>query len=149
MSSIGEAFNRLPRPQAPTKAALLERNLKKRKEQLGPSTKKEITDSPWKQLVRQGELVQGKHTWSICLRQGRLALVTKLETHAGRQELEKVTKLSDHPNVATVKEVFEAEGSLFFQYDYTRFTLEEVLNVHSYLEEMHIRIIASAVRTSQ
>jgi serine/threonine protein kinase len=76
-------------------------------------------------------------------------MVKKNNVEAGRRELEKVTKISDHPNVATIKQAFESEGSLFFQFEYTRFTLEEVLNVHSCLRESHIRIIASAVSREQ
>jgi serine/threonine protein kinase len=139
-NSIEEAFQRLPRPQVPTKAALLERSLKKTK----PPTSS-VSSNPWKTLSHQGDLTQGKRTLSLCLQGGSMVMVKKVDHDTGQKELEKVKKISDHPNVTTIKQVFESHNSLLFQYEYTRFTLEEVLNVHMFLKETHIRVIASAV----
>ena len=142
--AIEQAFQRHPRPQGvPTKAALLERAL--RKEQRASSLNRGLRESPWKSLVRQGELTQGKHVWTICFQQWELAMVKETSTEAGQDELTKVTKLSDHPHVATIKQAFETDTSWYFQFEYARVTLEEVLSVHTRLEESHIRVIASSV----
>jgi hypothetical protein len=141
--AMEEAFQRLPRPQVPTKAALLERSFHNSKQ---PSLKnKRVAHNPWELLSRQGDLTQGVHIWSVCIQAGHLVMVKKIDADVGYRQLEKVKKLSDHPNVATIRQVFEWEGSLLFQFEYTRSTLEEVLNVHSCLKEPHIRVIASAV----
>ncbi|KAJ5021915.1 hypothetical protein PSV08DRAFT_213169 [Bipolaris maydis] len=138
-TSIGEAFQRLPRPQVPTAVALMERSLKKAKE---PTTG--VTHNPWETLSHLGDLTQGKHKLSLCLQEGQLVIIKEVNREAGHAELEKLKKISDHPNVATIKQVFESKTSVLFQYEYTRFTLEEVLNVHTVLKESHIRLIASA-----
>ena len=136
-------FERHPRPQAPlrvpTVAALLGRSLQK---------KKEAFTDPWKTLSLQGELVQGKSKWYLCIHEGLMAIVKSVEIESGRRELEKIKKLSNHPHVATVNQVFESDKSMFFRFEYSRCTLEEVLNVHLCLDECHIRIIASSVRSN-
>ncbi|KAA8613256.1 Pkinase domain containing protein [Pyrenophora tritici-repentis] len=134
--AIEEAFQRHPRPQVPTKAALLQKALEK--SQQISTAHREIHDSPWKTLVRQGNLVQGKYVWSICVYKSQLVLVKEMTIQAGRDELEKMKKLSDHPHVSTIRQAFETESSLFLQLEYSRYTLEEVLNVHTRLEEPHI-----------
>jgi serine/threonine protein kinase len=142
--AIEQAFQRHPRPQGvPTKGALLERALQKAQRSSLPT--RELHESPWNTLTRQGELTQGTHVWSICVQQEGLVLVKETSIEAGRDELEKLTKLSDHPNVATIKQAFQTDSSCFFQFEYSRVTLEEVLSVHTRLEEKHIRVIASSV----
>ncbi|PZD22572.1 hypothetical protein A1F96_11021 [Pyrenophora tritici-repentis] len=111
--AIEEAFQRHPRPQVPTKAALLQKALEK--SQQISTTHREIRDSPWKTLVRQGNLVQGKYVWSICVYKSQLVLVKEMTIQAGRDELEKMKKLSDHPHVSTIRQAFETESSLFLQ----------------------------------
>jgi hypothetical protein len=66
-------------------------------------------------------------------------------TEMGLAELTKINKLSDHPHVATIKQAFETDTSWYFQFKYARVTLEEVLSVHTQLEERHICVIASSV----
>lgn len=139
-NSIGEAFQRLPRPQVPTAVALMERSLKKAKQ---PAAS--ILHNPWETLSHFGDLTQGKQKLSLCLQEGHLVIIKEVNPDIGKTELEKVKTISDHPHVATIKRVFESRTSLLFQYDYTRFTLEEVLNVHTFLKEPHIQVIASAV----
>lgn len=140
---IDDAFQRHPRPQVPTKAALLKRNLQRTKQIT--SELKTLRETPWRTLDRQGELVQGKYTWTVCTSEKRLVMVKEVNLEEGQTELDKITKLSDHPHVATIKQVFEFEHALYFQVEYARYTLEEVLNVHNKLEEPHIRAIASSV----
>ncbi|KAF2844489.1 hypothetical protein T440DRAFT_523468 [Plenodomus tracheiphilus IPT5] len=142
--AIEQAFQRHPRPQGvPTKAALLERAL--RKEQRASTLNRGLRESPWKSLVRQGELTQGKHVWTICFQQSKLAMVKETSCEAGQEEFRKVSKLSDHPHVATIKEAFQTDTSWFFQFEYARITLEEVLSVHTRLEEKHIQVISSSI----
>jgi hypothetical protein len=142
--AIEQAFQRHPRPQGvPTKSALLERALQK--EQRVLSLTRGLREDPWTTLVRQGELTQGKHVWSICTLRDQLVIVKQTDIEAGQSELDKVTNLSAHPNVATIIQAFQTESSWFFQFEYSRVTLEEVLSVHTRLEERHIRIIASSV----
>lgn len=147
---IEKAFQRHPRPQAPvldkgaslnrfqvpTKAALLERSIRK---------KKEISTDPWKTLALQGELIQGRSRWHLCIHEGVMTLVKSVDIESGRQELEKIKKLSNHPHVATIGQVFESDQLMYFRFEYSRFTLEEILNVHLCLDESHLRIIASSV----
>ncbi|EUC27542.1 hypothetical protein COCCADRAFT_111405 [Bipolaris zeicola 26-R-13] len=139
-NSIGEAFQRLPRPQVPTAVALMERSLKKAKQ---PAAS--VLHNPWETLSHLGDLTQGKQKLSLCLQGGHLVIIKEVNPDTGKTELEKVKTISDHPHVATIKRVFESRTSLLFQYDYTRFTLEEVLNVHTFLKEPDIQVIASAV----
>lgn len=142
--AIEQAFQRHPRPQVvPTKAALLERAIQNEKR--ASSLTRGVRESPWETLDLQGELTQGTNVWSICVQKGNLAIVKQTALQRGRDELEKVTKLSDHPNVATVKQAFEFDDTWYFQFEYSRVTLEEVLSVHALLEEKHIRVISSAV----
>jgi hypothetical protein len=153
--TIEEAFQRHPRPQVPikpapsqrltvpTKAALLQRAIEDDKRR--SLTYQEIRESPWKTLTRQGDLVQGKHVRSICVHRRQLVMVREIANDAGRRQLEMLKRLSDHPHISTIKQTFEIDDSIFFQLEYSRYTLEEVLNVHTCLEEPHIRVIASAV----
>lgn len=148
---IETAFQRHPRPQAPaldkkaspkklqvpTKAALLGRSLQRKKDT--------STDDPFRFLNVQGELIQGRSRWHLCIHEGVMALVKSVDVDSGQRELEKTKNLSNHPHVATISQVFESEQLMFFRFEYTRFTLEEILNVHLCLDETHLRIIASSV----
>jgi hypothetical protein len=145
-----EAFQRHPRPQLPTKAALL---LESRKpvEKLKASAPEKQTrtptlyhESPWKSMSRLGELVQGNHQWHIGLLNGKLMMVRKMDLDAGRQHLKKVKPLA-HPNIAKLEDLFEDDHSLYFRFEYSRFTLGEVLNVHLHFEEPHILAVAHSV----
>ncbi|UPX14881.1 stress-activated protein kinase signaling cascade [Ascochyta rabiei] len=136
-ASVLDKATSLNRLQVPTKVALLEKSIQK---------KKEVSTNPWKTLSVQGELIQGKSKWQLCIQEGLMAIVKSVEIEPGRRELEKIRKLSPHPHVATINQVFESDTSMFFKFEYSRFTLEEVLNVHLSLDESHVRIIASSVR---
>ncbi|KAF1363096.1 hypothetical protein EJ07DRAFT_163018 [Lizonia empirigonia] len=128
-----KAFQRHPRPQAPaldnrvslsrfsvpTKAALLERSLRK---------KNEMSTDPWKTLLLQGDLIQGRTRWHLCIHEGVMALLRSTDIHSGKRELEKIKTLSSHPHIATINQIFESEGLMYFRFDYSRFTLEEILN---------------------
>jgi serine/threonine protein kinase len=92
-----------------------------------------------------GDLVQGKNVGTMCLASNKLVMVKKTTPEAGRREYDLTSSLSTHPNVATLRQCFEMEDFWYMQYDYSRFTLEEVLNVHLRLEESHIQVIASSV----
>ena len=72
-------------------------------------------------------------------------MVRELANDAGRRQLEMLKRLSDHPHISTIKQAFKNDSSIFFQLEYSRYTLEEVLNVYTRLEDLHIRVIASAV----
>ena len=105
--AIENAFQRHPRPQAaaldqktplnrfqvPTKAALLERSLRKNKE---------ISTDPWKSLALQGELIQGRSKWHLCIHEGVIVLIKRIDIKSGRRELKKIKKLSNHPHIATI-----------------------------------------------
>jgi hypothetical protein len=146
-----KAFQRHPRPQAPalghrvstskfsvpTKAALLERTLRRQKA---------IVTDPWSSLLLQGDLVQGSSRWHLCIHDGTMALLKSVDIDSGKRELEKLKMLSNHSHVATINQVFESGDLMYFRFDYSRFTLEEILNVHLRLDESHLRIIASSVR---
>jgi serine/threonine protein kinase len=145
--AVEHAFQRHPRPQGvPTKVALLERA--KHNEKKSTARGRQYHESPWKSLVKQGDLTQGLRVWSICTQHGELRLVKETTIESGHQEFEKLSKLSDHPHVSTIKQVFETDTSWFFMFEYSRITLEEILNVHTPLEENHIRVIASSVSLS-
>jgi hypothetical protein len=142
--TIEEAFQRHPRPHnVPTKAALLQKSFQK--EQEISSAPLVMRQDPWKTLHFQGDLVQGKDIWSLCIATGQLVMVRRLLPKTGKEVMDKLSPISNHPNVATVKQCFEMKDLWYLQYEYSRFTLEEVLNVHLHLEESHIRIIASLV----
>jgi hypothetical protein len=93
----------------------------------------------------QGDLVQGEDTWSIGIADSKLVMVKTLLPIAGERVLDHVSDITRHPNIAMVTQAFETDEFQYLQYDYSRITLEEVLNVHLRLEETHIRIIASSV----
>lgn len=146
-----KAFQRHPRPQAPalghrvstskflvpTKAALLERTLLRQKV---------IAKDPWSSLILQGDLVQGGSRWHLCIHDGTMALLKSVDINSGKRELEKLKLLSNHSHVATINQVFESGDLMYFRFDFSRFTLEEILNVHLSLDESHLRIIGSSVR---
>jgi hypothetical protein len=153
--AIEEAFKRHPRPQVPikpgpsqrltvpTKVALLQRAIEDDRQR--SLTYRELPENPWETLIRQGDLVQGKHVRSICVHQRQLVMVREMAKDTGRRQLEVLKKLSDHPHISTIEQSFETENAIFFQLEYSRYTLEEVLNVHTCLEDLHIRVIASTV----
>ncbi|RYO12451.1 hypothetical protein AA0121_g9160 [Alternaria tenuissima] len=153
--AIEEAFKRHPRPQVPikpgpsqrltvpTKVALLQRAIEDDRQR--SLTYRELPENPWETLIRQGDLVQGKHVRSICVHQRQLVMVREMAKDTGRRQLEVLKKLSDHPHISTIEQSFETENAIFFQLEYSRYTLEEVLNVHTCLEDLHIRVIASTI----
>lgn len=153
--AVEQAFKRHPRPQVPTKAeitqrltvptkaALLQRAREDDKRRA--LTYQETRESPWETLIRQGDLVQGKRVRTVCIDREQLVMVREMSNEAGRRQLDILKILSEHPHVSTVKQAFETNNSVFFQLEYSRYTLEEVLNVHNCLGEPHIRAIASAV----
>jgi hypothetical protein len=150
-----EAFQRHPRPQLPTKAALLERSRKPGEDRphANPTTKTRdnekstsavIHEDPWNAMTRLGELIQGEQTWSVGVRLGRLVMVKKVDAETGRKALEKA-QLLGQSNLASIAEVFHHESVYYLGFDYLRITLEEVLNVHARLDESQIRVIATSV----
>ena len=147
--SIETAFQRRPRPQFPTATALLE---KARKDTDTPFKSRPMVstgpvlrhETPWESMKCLGELVQGEQTWSLCVQKNRLSMVEKIDLKTGREELEKI-KLLDHPNIATLQAAYDDDSFLYLQYDYRRYTLEEMLNVHVRFDECYIRIIATSV----
>lgn len=153
--SIEEAFQRHPRPQVPTKAAISQRLTVPTKGALLQRAKEDekrrallqtVNESPWTMLTRHGELLQGKSVRSICVSQGKLVMIKEIASIAGRRQLEMSKKLSEHSHVSTIQKAFEAENLIYVQLEYSKYTLEEILNVHICLEEAHIRVIASAVK---
>ena len=72
-------------------------------------------------------------------------MIREIANESGRRQREMLKRLSEHPQVSTIQQTFETDDSVFFQLEYSKYTLEEVLSVHSCLEEPHIRVIASAV----
>jgi serine/threonine protein kinase len=145
-----EAFQRHPRPQLPTKATLLFES-RKNVEKPNTSFSNEQTTtrtlhhgSPWESMSRLGDLTQGNRQWHIGLLNGKMTILRKMELDTGRRHLEKV-KLLVHSNIAKLEDVFEDDSSLYFRFEYSRFTLEEVLSVHLRLEESHILTIACSV----
>jgi hypothetical protein len=150
---IEDAFQRHPRPQnVPTKAALLQKSVQKSVSALSipsPLSTSITRRSPWKALRVLGDLVQGKNVWTMCLASDKLVMVKKTTPEAGRREFDCTSSVSIHPNVATLRQCFEMEEFWYMQYDYSRFTLEEVLNVHLRLDESHIQIIASSVMITE
>ena len=72
-------------------------------------------------------------------------MVKALLPTAGERVLDRVADLSRHSNIAMVMQAFATDEFHGLQYEYTRITLEEVLDVHLTHEESHIRIIASSV----
>jgi serine/threonine protein kinase len=163
-----EVFQRHPRPQLPTKAALLLESRNRKAEKPKASLSKEALlasrkivakmkspneqnttravhhGTPWKKIDRLGELIQGHREWYIGLFKGKMVMLRKTELDAGQRQYEKV-KLLAHPNIANLEEVFEGDSSFYFRYEYSRFTLEEVLNVHLRFEESQILTIACSV----
>lgn len=52
-----------------------------------------------------------------------------------------------HPNLVQAQHFIDGAGGPYVGYEYTRYTLEEVLNVHMQMDEVHLRAIAQAVRS--
>jgi hypothetical protein len=75
-----------------------------------------------------------------------LVMIKKVDRKCGERQLRKIKRLTHHPHVVTVRQMFIEDSWYHFEQDYARYTLEELLNIHCYLEESHIRIIASSVR---
>ena len=145
-----EAFQRHPRPQLPTKAALLFESRKNTNKIRTPSSNATSEPtlhcvSPWTNIHHLGDLEQDSHQWHIGLLKGKLTMLRQMKLDSGRKHLDKVKPLI-HPNILKLEDMFEHEDSLYFRFEYSRFTLEEVLNVHIRLEEPHILAIAHSVR---
>lgn len=149
---IQEAFQRHPRPQLPTKAALLERSRKNIEENSTHRPPKAASprpvsndEDPWSTRTLLGELKQGNQHWLVYEKQGDLVMTKKVDPERGRRVTEKLQLLS-HSNIANVKQIFIYDSLMHLEFDYTRFTLEEMLNVHLHLDEPHIRVISTSVR---
>ena len=136
------AFQRLqrhPRPQAANALGLSRK--------LDDAASVHSQQSPWNALDHIGDLIQGRYTWSLCLDHGSVSMIKRVRQEDGKGELRKVQRFMDHPNVTMIKQVFTVDDSMYFKYDYTRYSLEEVLCVHRKLGELHIQVIASSVST--
>lgn len=147
--TIEEAFQRHPRPQLPTKAALLLGSLKPSEKSKTSASKQSEKlplrhESPWSETSRLGEMTQGKNKLSLGLSNGKISMLKRMEIEAGKRHLEMV-KLLHHSNIAKLESVFEQENHIYFQFEYSRFTLEEVLHVHLRFDESHIQAIAYLV----
>lgn len=147
-----EAFQRHPRPQLPTKATLLVESRKIQKKLKLPSSHEHIKaptlhhGTPWESMNRLGDMIQGNRRWHVSQSKGKLTMLRKMDLNPGREYLKKV-KLLAHHNIAKLEDIFEDESFLYFRFEYSRFTLEEVLNVHIHLKEPHILVIACSVGT--
>jgi hypothetical protein len=144
--SFENAFQRHPRPQLPTiptKNALL------LKAQLSPEPPQNVLELPpkitsWDNVSRLGDLVQHRSHLSVGICNGTMIMLKTMNLATGKRILEK-TKLLKHTNIAQVIDTLEENGKLSLMFEYIRFTLEEVLNVHMPLDEPHIRAIAQPV----
>lgn len=74
-------------------------------------------------------------------------MIRRVPQEDGKSELRKVQRFLNHPNVTMIRQVFTMESFMYFRYDYTRYTLEEVLCVHRKFGESHIQVVASSVRS--
>jgi serine/threonine protein kinase len=161
VGGFGEAFQRHPRPQgfkAPTKAALLERSLKKHPPStrtteppsvgLSVSEPRENVEvqhrTPWKDLRKLGDLTQGSQRWTICAADASRMMVKKFDSASGKDQISKL-QLLHHTNISSLQKAFLHESQVFLGFEFAPITLEEVLHVHLRLEEPQIRIIATSV----
>ncbi|KAF2278974.1 uncharacterized protein EI97DRAFT_393825 [Westerdykella ornata] len=144
---IQEAFQRHPRPQWPTKAALLKDTWQKQDEKKNQTTSQQLPlqqCNPWTTLAKLGELVQAGKSYTVGLQCNRVIMVRQTKKEVGEALLEK-TKLLQHRNLHSIEAIFQEQGSIFFQLEHLRFTLEEILNVHISLEEHQIRNLEECV----
>ncbi|PVH95421.1 hypothetical protein DM02DRAFT_600866 [Periconia macrospinosa] len=147
---IEDAFQRHPRPQLPTKAALLLGTLKSpnKADRLTPNsenqTREIIKEDPWQRSKRLGELIQGERRWTIGMRRSTIVMLqSKKDVNTCKQLLDRVKPLS-HANIACVLNAYESNDQIHLMFEYSRYTLEEILCVHMPLEEVHIRAIVQS-----
>ncbi|KAF1347676.1 hypothetical protein BDV97DRAFT_415663 [Delphinella strobiligena] len=101
--------------------------------------------SPWDDYMRLGELVQGKQRHVVGIpRIGDQTLhMFKKVLAANRKRVDLLA--IEHPNIATIRQIFAEEHAIYLHMEYTRHTLEEMIYVHLPLKEAHIRIIAQSI----
>lgn len=104
--------------------------------------------SPWTALTRLGTLFQGNAQMHLGVPNEAfrdLVIVKETPDADGRAEFDTLKQLS-HPNVIKLKQAFLQDERILLGFEYCRYTLEEVLNVHLKFEEPHVRVIAKSVR---
>ena len=67
-----------------------------------------------------------------------MALLKSADIDSGKRELEKIKMLSSHLHIAKTNQVFESEGLIYFRFDYSWYTVEEILNVHLRLDKSYL-----------
>ena len=144
---VKHAFQRHPRPQLPTAAALLERSKKsgdhdvERKSAIAVPL---LYEDPEGRMARLGTLMQRQQKWAINVQDDQVVMVKKIKEDSGLQVIEKL-KLLHHPNVGRLKTAFLHESYVYLVQPYARFTLEDLLSVHIHLDEVQIQLVATSV----
>ena len=122
-------------PQAPGGRASNERKHKAR----------EVVQAQWVDYIQYGTLIQGQSEFIVCASRADKASLymfkkSKCERHQKQAAL-------THSNLLEVKLLISTNIGVHLGYEYIRYTLEELLNVHIPIEEAHIQTIAKSVRT--
>ena len=96
--------------------------------------------------MRLGDLVQGNQPWTICVDKGTngIVMVKRLEAKKGKAKLA-TFQLLRHRNISQISQVFLDDNWMYLGYEYSRFTLEEILHVHIRLQERQIQVVAISV----
>lgn len=113
---------------------------------LSEHDKAPMKTSAWVDFVCLGKLMQGEHETLICSQRDRKAtlFMFKLVEEKDGSELKRTLTLR-HPSLVMARHIIESDVGMHIGFDYFRFTLEELLNVHMTLGEPHLHTISTAV----
>ena len=97
-------------------------------------------------VVTLGTLTQDGQDWDVRAQRGRrgLVMVRTLTVAAGTMQ-ERALNAVNHENIIKVLDVLLTNEMMELSFEYSRFTLAQVLHVHLKLEEKQIQCIAFAV----
>lgn len=91
--------------------------------------------------------MQGTSEFIVCIKRTEpleMKMVKRSKRSVALREASVLQRLS-HPSILQLHEVFLQDDEAYFEFDYCRFTLAEVVNVHIRVEELHLHLIAHSV----
>lgn len=104
-----------------------------------------VPRSQWIDYVKLGTLVQGSRSLLICSsRVGRKLVMLQKVTNGANDNRERMATVH-HRHIAMVSFYIATDIDSYMAYPYVRYTLEELLNTHTPMDEDHIKAVTLPV----
>ena len=98
-------------------------------------------DLDWCRYRKLGMLLQGNGRYIVAQDDNRLFMFRE----APEEGMVTTAQRLNHPNVLTMQRMVKTGEKTYLGYQYTRFTLEEILTTHVPLDAHQVRLIAKSV----